>query len=196
MATTAIGSIPTNTSTKTATGSAKSLQASDFINLLITQLKNQDPTQPMSNSELLQQVSQIGQLQSQTALQTTLQGLALQNQIGSASNLIGTRPDVVRIVRLAHDAGALCYVDGVHLTAHAPIDLAKFDADFFACSPYKFLGPHCGVVAARPARICQSRGQRRSATVVRICFDATPRVHIASRQTLFAQYRRQQPRRE
>ncbi len=43
----------------------------------------------MSNSELLQQVSQIGQLQSQTQLQTTLQGLALQNQIGSASNLIG-----------------------------------------------------------------------------------------------------------
>jgi flagellar basal-body rod modification protein FlgD len=81
--------IPPSTSTTSTTGAAKTLQASDFINLLVTQLQNQDPTQPMSNSELLQQVSQIGQLQSQTQLQTTLQNFALQNQIGSASNLIG-----------------------------------------------------------------------------------------------------------
>ena len=71
--------------------------------------------------------------------------------VTGASNLIGTRPDLVRVARLAHGVGALCYVDGVHLTAHAPIDMAALDADFFACSPYKFLGPHCGVVAARPA---------------------------------------------
>ena len=45
--------------------------------------------------------------------------------------------------------GALVYVDGVHLTAHAPVDVAALGADFFACSPYKFLGPHCGVVAGR-----------------------------------------------
>jgi selenocysteine lyase/cysteine desulfurase len=42
-------------------------------------------------------------------------------------------------------------VDGVHLTAHAPIDVAAVGADFYACSPYKFLGPHCGVLAADPA---------------------------------------------
>jgi cysteine desulfurase family protein (TIGR01976 family) len=71
--------------------------------------------------------------------------------VTGASNLLGTRPDLAAISRLAHEAGALCYVDGVHLTAHAPIDMAAFDADFFGCSPYKFLGPHCGVVAARPA---------------------------------------------
>jgi len=71
--------------------------------------------------------------------------------VTGASNLLGTRPDLPAISRLAHEAGALCYVDGVHLTAHAPIDMAAFDADFFGCSPYKFLGPHCGVVAARPA---------------------------------------------
>ena len=47
-------------------------------------------------------------------------------------------------------SGALLYVDGVHLTAHAPVDVAALGADFYACSPYKFLGPHCGVLAARP----------------------------------------------
>lgn len=69
--------------------------------------------------------------------------------VTAASNLIGTRPDVEAIATLVHDAGALVYVDGVHLTAHSPID-ASF-ADFYACSPYKFFGPHCGVLSAAPA---------------------------------------------
>ena len=63
---------------------------------------------------------------------------------------IGTRPDVPAIAALVHEAGALLYVDGVHLTAHAPVDVAALGADFFVCSPYKFLGPHCGVLAGRP----------------------------------------------
>jgi len=67
-----------------------------------------------------------------------------------ASNLIGTRPDLAAVARGVHDAGALFYVDGVHLTAHAPIDVAALGADFYACSPYKFLGPHLGVLAAAP----------------------------------------------
>ncbi len=71
--------------------------------------------------------------------------------VTGASNLIGTRPDLAAISRLVHRAGALLYVDGVHLVPHAAVDLDGLGADFFACSPYKFLGPHCGVVAARPA---------------------------------------------
>jgi len=70
--------------------------------------------------------------------------------VTGASNLIGTRPEVAAIARQVHDAGALLYVDGVHLTPHAPIDVNALGADFFACSPYKFFGPHCGVVAASP----------------------------------------------
>ncbi|MGV9993769.1 cysteine desulfurase-like protein [Streptomyces sp. NPDC003374] len=70
--------------------------------------------------------------------------------VTAASNLIGTQPDLPAIAALAHDAGALLYVDGVHHTAHAPVDLARLGADFFVCSPYKFLGPHLGVLAARP----------------------------------------------
>jgi cysteine desulfurase family protein (TIGR01976 family) len=71
--------------------------------------------------------------------------------VTGASNLIGTRPDLPAIAERVHAVGAWLYVDGVHLTAHALVDVAALGADLFACSPYKFLGPHCGIVAAAPA---------------------------------------------
>lgn len=70
--------------------------------------------------------------------------------VTAASNLIGTRPDVTEVGQLAREVGALSFVDGVHLAPHAPMDVAALGVDFFVCSPYKFLGPHCGVLAARP----------------------------------------------
>ncbi len=70
--------------------------------------------------------------------------------VTGASNVLGTRPDVPAIAEAVHEAGALLYVDGVHLTPHAPVDVAELGADFYACSPYKFFGPHHGVVAAAP----------------------------------------------
>ncbi|MFJ6609039.1 cysteine desulfurase-like protein [Streptomyces sp. NPDC091289] len=70
--------------------------------------------------------------------------------VTGASNLIGTRPDIPAIAGLVHRAGALLYVDGVHLTAHRTVDVERLGADFFVCSPYKFFGPHHGVLAARP----------------------------------------------
>jgi len=71
--------------------------------------------------------------------------------VTGASNLIGTRPDIAAIGAALADAPALFYVDGVHLTAHAPVDMRALGADFYACSPYKFLGPHLGMVASSPA---------------------------------------------
>lgn len=65
------------------------LKTEDFIKMMITQLQNQDPLEPAKNQELLAQMSQIGQLQSSSTLQESLQGMVLQNQIGSASSLIG-----------------------------------------------------------------------------------------------------------
>jgi cysteine desulfurase family protein (TIGR01976 family) len=70
--------------------------------------------------------------------------------VTGASNVLGTRPDLPAIADAVHEVGALLYVDGVHLTPHAPVDVAALGADFYACSPYKFLGPHHGVVAAAP----------------------------------------------
>jgi cysteine desulfurase family protein (TIGR01976 family) len=69
--------------------------------------------------------------------------------VTGASNLLGTRPPLHAVSRVVRSAGALLYVDGVHLTAHASVDMNQFGADFLACSPYKFLGPHCGVLAGR-----------------------------------------------
>lgn len=71
--------------------------------------------------------------------------------VTGASNLLGTRPDLAAIGAAVRASDALFYVDGVHLTAHAPIDMQAIGADFFACSPYKFLGPHNGMLAASPA---------------------------------------------
>jgi cysteine desulfurase family protein (TIGR01976 family) len=69
--------------------------------------------------------------------------------VTAASNLLGTMPDVRAIADLAHRTDALLYVDGVHYTPHSFVDVEALGADFYACSPYKFLGPHCGVVAGR-----------------------------------------------
>jgi len=65
------------------------LKATDFINMMVTQLQNQDPLQPTSNQDLLAQMSQIGQMQAATDLQTSLKTISLQNNISSAGNLIG-----------------------------------------------------------------------------------------------------------
>ena len=70
--------------------------------------------------------------------------------VTAASNVLGTRPDVPAIAAAVHEVGALLYVDGVHLAPHAPVDLGGLGADFLACSPYKFFGPHHGLVVAAP----------------------------------------------
>ncbi len=70
--------------------------------------------------------------------------------VTGASNLIGTRPDLCRLAEIAHAVGAQLYVDGVHSTAHVFTDVEASGADFWVCSPYKFLGPHLGVLGARP----------------------------------------------
>ena len=66
--------------------------------------------------------------------------------VGYASNAVGTINPVKEIVRLAHRAGALAYIDAVHYGPHGLIDVAALDCDFLACSTYKFFGPHMGVL--------------------------------------------------
>jgi cysteine desulfurase family protein (TIGR01976 family) len=69
--------------------------------------------------------------------------------IGAASNVLGTINDVQRAARLAHDAGALVFVDAVHYAPHALVDVRAIECDFLACSAYKFYGPHIGVLYGR-----------------------------------------------
>jgi cysteine desulfurase family protein (TIGR01976 family) len=71
--------------------------------------------------------------------------------VTAASNVLGTRPEVAAIAAMAHAAGALTYVDGVHAAAHGPVDAAALGADFVATSAYKWCGPHVAAVVADPA---------------------------------------------
>jgi cysteine desulfurase family protein (TIGR01976 family) len=66
-----------------------------------------------------------------------------------AANAVGTLVDVARVAELAHDAGALAWVDAVHYAPHGPIDVAAAGADVLLCSPYKFYGPHLGLAFVR-----------------------------------------------
>ena len=89
---------------------------------------------------------------------TTLDYADLESKLGPrtrvvafawASNAIGTVVDAQRVCKLAHDAGALAWVDAVHYAAHEPIDVRQIDADVLICSPYKFCGPHLGMAYGR-----------------------------------------------
>lgn len=66
-----------------------------------------------------------------------------------ASNAVGTVTDVRRVADLAHEAGALAWVDAVHFAPHGPIDVRAAGADVLLCSPYKFFGPHLGLFYGR-----------------------------------------------
>ena len=92
--------IPSNSTLNSSASSGNSTQSSgqsgfaaltsqDFLKMLITELKNQDPTQPVSNSELLQQLSQMQALQSNVELKSTLDNFASNEQIASGASFLG-----------------------------------------------------------------------------------------------------------
>ncbi len=65
---------------------------------------------------------------------------------GYASNMVGTINPVAQITKMAHDVGALMFIDAVHYAPHGLIDVKALDCDFLVCSPYKFFGPHMGTL--------------------------------------------------
>jgi len=69
--------------------------------------------------------------------------------VGGASNAIGTINDLARVREIARSAGALFFVDAVHLAPHEPIDVQTIGCDFLAVSAYKFYGPHIGILFGR-----------------------------------------------
>ncbi len=77
--------------------------------------------------------------------------------VGYASNSVGTINDVEEVVRVAHAAGAMAYIDAVHYAPHGPIDVRSLDCDFLVCSPYKFFGPHSGVLYGKRAHLLRLR---------------------------------------
>jgi cysteine desulfurase family protein (TIGR01976 family) len=73
--------------------------------------------------------------------------------VGYASNAVGTVNPVAEITRLAHEVGAWVFIDAVHYAPHGLIDVRAIDCDFLACSPYKFFGPHSGVLYGKRERM-------------------------------------------
>lgn len=71
--------------------------------------------------------------------------------VGGASNALGTINDLGRLAEIARAAGALLFVDAVHLAPHEPVDVARLGCDVLVCSAYKMYGPHAGFLFARRA---------------------------------------------
>lgn len=69
--------------------------------------------------------------------------------VGMASNATGTINPVAKMAAMAHEVGALVYVDAVHYGPHGPFDVEAWGADFVVASAYKFFGPHVGVLWGR-----------------------------------------------
>ena len=77
--------------------------------------------------------------------------------VGYASNAVGTINPIAEITKLAHDAGALMFVDAVHYAPHGLIDVKALDCDFLVCSPYKFFGTHMGVLYGKREHLLRFR---------------------------------------
>ena len=69
--------------------------------------------------------------------------------IGAASNILGTINEFETACSMAHEVGALSFVDAVHYAAHELIDVKQIGCDFLALSAYKFYGPHIGILYGR-----------------------------------------------
>jgi len=89
--------------------------------------------------------------------------------VGYAANAVGSINDVAEVVRLAHGAGAMAFIDAVHFTPHGLIDVRALDCDFLACSSYKFFGPHMGVLYGKREHLQRLRPYK-----LRACTDELP----------------------
>jgi flagellar basal-body rod modification protein FlgD len=79
----------TPTSSSGSSAALNTMTGADFLKLMIQQLQQQDPMNPTDSSQLLTQMSQISNLQSNAAMVSSLAGLTLQQSIGAGGNLIG-----------------------------------------------------------------------------------------------------------
>jgi len=89
--------------------------------------------------------------------------------VGWAANAVGTINDVREAVQLAHDVGAMSFIDAVHYAPHGLIDVKEIDTDFLACSSYKFFGPHQGILYGKREQLLRLRPYK-----LRVCSEKLP----------------------
>jgi cysteine desulfurase family protein (TIGR01976 family) len=89
--------------------------------------------------------------------------------VGWAANAVGTINDVQEAIRLAHDVGAVTFIDAVHYAPHGLIDVKAIDTDFLACSSYKFFGPHQGILYGKREQLQRLRPYK-----LRVCSEKLP----------------------
>ena len=89
--------------------------------------------------------------------------------VGWAANAVGTINPVDEIVRLAHAAGSMAFIDAVHYAPHGLVDVRALDCDFLACSAYKFFGPHLGVLYGKREQLERLRPYK-----LRACSEQLP----------------------
>jgi cysteine desulfurase family protein (TIGR01976 family) len=89
--------------------------------------------------------------------------------VGWAANAVGTINNVREAVRLAHDVGAMTFIDAVHYAPHGLIDVRALDTDFLACSSYKFFGPHQGILYGKRDQLLRLRPYK-----LRVCSEKLP----------------------
>lgn len=78
-----------STTSSTTTDAFDKLDTQAFLKLLVTEMSNQDPLQPMDSSEIVNQISQIRSIQASTQLSTTLEAVLLGQNLATASSLLG-----------------------------------------------------------------------------------------------------------
>ena len=89
--------------------------------------------------------------------------------VGWAANAVGTINDVQEAIRLAHEVGAMTFIDAVHYAPHGLIDVKAIDTDFLACSSYKFFGPHQGILYGKREQLQRLRPYK-----LRVCSEKLP----------------------
>jgi len=89
MAVTSITSSASVGTTSTVNTGLDSLSGEDFMSILIKQLEYQDPLEPMTNAEMIDQIAKIRELETNTKLSEKLERVGDQERFGSAATLIG-----------------------------------------------------------------------------------------------------------
>jgi len=129
---------------------AETIQPGDEV--IVTMLDHDANVTPWTDLEAAGAIIRIVDIHPEDAtldmesLQAALSPRTRLMAVTAASNAVGTIPDVARVIKMAHEAGALVFVDAVQFAPHAPVDVQALDCDFLACSAYKFFGPHMGVL--------------------------------------------------